>query len=392
MSWFAWLLLRLCRLFVSYRLFISYRHADRAETSERLRERLAAHFGARKVFFDAGSLNPGDDFSSRILRAVRRCDYFIVVIGPNWLSCSRIGDSGESRLDDPADFVRREIEAALPIRGKAIPVLLDSTAMPGAGDLPPSLGGLAGIQAHRVLTDPHHFAGDVASLIDFLDRRRWWHGLLILLFATVISSLGVSIASRCRAFTSPASGSPTPGVPASPGDGSPVTPPDSHPPGPVVGVPGGVGSTPHPTPDTQEVSVGGFTVALPVSLPRSKPAYPSPCLVKEAPGAVTGRGFLVLLSRKSDLPAGPWYLQDACELGPRLDLAFRNWNPQGDAEEVCVLLHEHLELAALGDIVGQPVGKAGDTGVVSGQVSAKKVADAVALRSGSVARAVRVVR
>jgi hypothetical protein len=47
------------------------------------------------------------------------------------------------RIDDPNDFVRIEIEAALKRGIRVIPVLIDGAPMPKAGDLPDSLEGLA---------------------------------------------------------------------------------------------------------------------------------------------------------------------------------------------------------------------------------------------------------
>ena len=59
-------------------------------------------------------------------------------------SSERVGDSAADkdnrrRLDDPDDFVRIEIEAALKRGVRVIPVLIDGAAMPRASDLPDSL-------------------------------------------------------------------------------------------------------------------------------------------------------------------------------------------------------------------------------------------------------------
>jgi hypothetical protein len=52
--------------------------------------------------------------SRRFRRGARRaggaCDALLAIIGPGWLDAQ---ESGQRRLDDPHDFVRIEIEAAL---------------------------------------------------------------------------------------------------------------------------------------------------------------------------------------------------------------------------------------------------------------------------------------
>lgn len=65
------------------------------------------------------------------------CDVLIAILGTHWLSCR--DDEGQRRLDNPKDFVRVEIAAALRREIRVIPVLLDGAAMPRSGDLPDDL-------------------------------------------------------------------------------------------------------------------------------------------------------------------------------------------------------------------------------------------------------------
>ena len=59
----------------------------------------------------------------------------MVVIGPSW-----IGDAdGAARLQNPTDFVRLEVAAALKRDIQVIPVLVDGATMPAAGELPPDV-------------------------------------------------------------------------------------------------------------------------------------------------------------------------------------------------------------------------------------------------------------
>ena len=59
---------------------------------------------------DVDSIPPGVDFRQYLNEAVSRCDALIASIGERWLE---IRLHGLRRLDDPRDFVRIEIEAAL---------------------------------------------------------------------------------------------------------------------------------------------------------------------------------------------------------------------------------------------------------------------------------------
>ena len=125
-------------------VFISYRRADASWPARWLADQLARQFGEGVVFQDVDSIRPGDDFAAAIEAAVGACSVLLAVIGPQWLAAE--GDAGR-RLDDPQDWVRLEIEAAIRRRVRVIPVLVDGARMPSASELPPSLQGLARRQA-----------------------------------------------------------------------------------------------------------------------------------------------------------------------------------------------------------------------------------------------------
>jgi HEAT repeat protein len=143
------------------RLFISYRRQDSAASCGRLYDRLVADLGEDRVFRDIDSIAPGALFADRLRRSVAECDAFIVLIGPSWLAVVDAG--GHRRLDDPGDFVRMEIEAALE-RGKPVfPVLVEGARMPAASDLPPSVAPIASSNAIEI-TD-RHFLTDTRRLL-----------------------------------------------------------------------------------------------------------------------------------------------------------------------------------------------------------------------------------
>jgi len=120
-------------------IFLSYRRQDSAGVAGRIYDRLRDHFGNDAVVMDIVSIPFGVDFREYINTEVARCDVLLAVIGPKWL-----GKTGaRRRLDDPRDFVRIEIEAALQRNIPVIPVRIDRRRMPTEADLPPSLSPLA---------------------------------------------------------------------------------------------------------------------------------------------------------------------------------------------------------------------------------------------------------
>lgn len=126
-------------------IFLSYRRQDSSSATGRLADRLEQHFGPRRVFRDYDSIVAGEDFAEAIHRAISVSTVVLAVVGPDWLD---VRDSqGRRRLDNPADFVRIEIESALDAAVPVIPVLVEGARMPAAADLPGSLRAFARCQA-----------------------------------------------------------------------------------------------------------------------------------------------------------------------------------------------------------------------------------------------------
>jgi hypothetical protein len=124
----------------SANIFINYRREDSAGHAGRLFDGLSNHFAGR-LFMDVDTLEPGIDFVEAIEQAVGSCEVLIVVIGREWLTVKDA--AGNRRLDNPADFVRLEVESALARKIRVIPVLVQDAPMPRAEELPPSLARLA---------------------------------------------------------------------------------------------------------------------------------------------------------------------------------------------------------------------------------------------------------
>lgn len=120
------------------KVFISYRRADSAGIVGRICDRLDSQFGRDNIFVDVDSIPPGVDFREHLGQELDRCDALVAVIGNYW----HTDQAGQRRLDDPADFVRIEVETALGRGVPVIPVLVNDARMPGEQELPASLGQL----------------------------------------------------------------------------------------------------------------------------------------------------------------------------------------------------------------------------------------------------------
>lgn len=114
-------------------IFVSYRRDDTSYIAGRLHDGLSARFGADQIFRDIDTIRPGADFVARIEEAVGSCDALIAVIGDDWLA---VDATGRRRIDNPGDFVRLEIGAALERGILVVPVLVENAHMPAEADLP----------------------------------------------------------------------------------------------------------------------------------------------------------------------------------------------------------------------------------------------------------------
>ena len=148
------------------RIFISYRRDDSAYPAGWLYDRLAERFGAEQIFKDVDSIELGEDFVQEIGEAVGQADVLLALIGERWLNAA--DEHGGRRLDDPDDFVRIEIEAALEREVRVIPILVEGAGMPREEQLPESLKPLARRQALEL--SPARFRSDTAKLLGVLER------------------------------------------------------------------------------------------------------------------------------------------------------------------------------------------------------------------------------
>lgn len=146
-------------------IFISYRRSDAAPYAGRLSDRLIARFGAEAVFMDIDDIAPGADFPHVLADTLSRSDVLLALIGPGWLGAR--GADGTPKLQGRHDFVRYEIETAIRLGKRVIPVLVGGATMPDAAQLPPQLAHLSRYNALEV--SDSRFDQDMQRLLEAID-------------------------------------------------------------------------------------------------------------------------------------------------------------------------------------------------------------------------------
>jgi hypothetical protein len=133
----------------TYDVFISYRRLEASYSAGWLHDYFSSRLGHDRVFLDIDAIRPGVEFWSVIRAAIADAKVMLVLIGPRWATYP----DGTSRLADPADPVRIEVEAAFARDLLVIPLLLDGASLPAPTQLPPSLARLRGLNAVSIDRD-----------------------------------------------------------------------------------------------------------------------------------------------------------------------------------------------------------------------------------------------
>jgi tetratricopeptide (TPR) repeat protein len=127
----------------------------------------------------------------------------LAIIGPDWVTTTR---DGRRRLDDPDDWVRREIVTSLGLgRVVVTPVLVGGAPLPAADELPEDLRALPARQAVEVRPG-ERFDDDVEALIRGLGGwRRRWHGFALWVWSVgaVLVVAGLAVAFLLRSNEPP---------------------------------------------------------------------------------------------------------------------------------------------------------------------------------------------
>jgi formylglycine-generating enzyme required for sulfatase activity len=115
-------------------VFISYRREVTAGEARALFNELLEKLGKNSVFMDVDSIALGRDFRGALQKTLESCDLMLVLIGRDWADVK--DEEGRLRLQNPGDFVRLEIEAALKRDIVVTPILVQGAHMPAPEQLP----------------------------------------------------------------------------------------------------------------------------------------------------------------------------------------------------------------------------------------------------------------
>jgi hypothetical protein len=113
-------------------VFICYRREDTAHAAGRLGEFLSQRNPQLDVFVDVHSVRPATDFLRTISSHLSSSFLALALIGRNWLQLR----DGKSRLEDPEDYVRGELELARRGGVVILPILVDGASMPDPRHVP----------------------------------------------------------------------------------------------------------------------------------------------------------------------------------------------------------------------------------------------------------------
>ncbi|MGD1860995.1 MAG: SUMF1/EgtB/PvdO family nonheme iron enzyme [Leptolyngbyaceae cyanobacterium] len=150
------------------KIFISYRRSDSEDVAGRIYDRLINHFGKGNVFKDVDDIPFGVDFRDYLNASLDQCQIVLAVIGKTWLTAT--DDSGRRRLDNPADWVRLELEESLRRRDVlVVPLLVRRASLPRVDELPEPLRDLAYRNGTQARPDPD-FHTDMTRLINGVEN------------------------------------------------------------------------------------------------------------------------------------------------------------------------------------------------------------------------------
>ena len=115
-------------------IFISYRTDDTGHAASRLFEDLTELYGSEQVFIDHKKIAGGEAWQKRLEAAASQAAVMFVLIGSGWLKAQN-AVTGDRRLNEPEDWVRREVQTALDAELPVVPVLVDNARPLSPADL-----------------------------------------------------------------------------------------------------------------------------------------------------------------------------------------------------------------------------------------------------------------
>jgi hypothetical protein len=145
-------------------VFVNYRGSDTSSAAAFVHAELSRRFGAAAVFLDYESIPLGRDFEPVLLERVRGSAVLLALIGARWLA----GEFGNRPIDDPDDWVRREILEAWEHDVPVVPVLFERARLL-TEELPAELAELANLQYFEIRARRQRH--DITGLADRLARE-----------------------------------------------------------------------------------------------------------------------------------------------------------------------------------------------------------------------------
>lgn len=155
------------------KIAVIYRHEDSSSITGRIVDRLEARF-PNSIFLDVQAKR-GRDYRAQSESCLKGCKVALIIIGKKWLEITN--ESGQRRIDESDDLMRKEIEIALGRNDDihVVPLLVEEARMPPEKSLPKSIAQLRFIKATTI----HHefFKAEMEAVIRELDEKL--HGRFI---------------------------------------------------------------------------------------------------------------------------------------------------------------------------------------------------------------------
>jgi hypothetical protein len=149
-------------------VFISYRRADAGELADEIAVAIRSVFGRESVFIDTADIPAGSPWTEVLDQRLEGMAALVCVIGRDWIgAAARRGRAGRRQLDDPNDWLRREIRGAIDRRIPILPVVADRAHIPVASQLPAEIRTMLDVQALRISPS----SDGSPTLIDWLADR-----------------------------------------------------------------------------------------------------------------------------------------------------------------------------------------------------------------------------
>ncbi len=143
--------------------FINYRRDETSQIAQALYMQLKETFGAGQLFLDVNSIRIGEEWPERIKHKLEAATVVLALIGPGWLTV--MNKYGKRRIDDPSDWVRKELLYAIERKTPIVPIVINHTQnLPDAAGLPPKLRSLNLVQARVLHLDPAEWRADLLVL------------------------------------------------------------------------------------------------------------------------------------------------------------------------------------------------------------------------------------